>query len=222
MAQTLTNQAYKSHCAPGNPQPQYDGLLDYWEASLRRFPDKIAVCDAQQQSYTYRQVEQYAERLAGYLQKVGVKPGEVVSCQLPNWVQFYPVLVACWKVGAILNPMLTSYRRQDLLYLLQQCESKLFIIPTYFRSQDFEQQTVAVLAKLDQQIPVLAVAGESGHPAQIYPKTRRCRNRIGKIALNSQKIIPLGGGKVIVAKSVSKMRWPASCLPRGQNPSRKA
>ena len=43
------------------------------------------------------------DRTAAALQSLGLGPGDVVTIQLPNWVEFAYVFFACERIGAIAN-----------------------------------------------------------------------------------------------------------------------
>ena len=46
-----------------------------------------------------------AERLAGGLAARGVRAGDVVALQLPNWTETLTVLLAAARLGAVANPV---------------------------------------------------------------------------------------------------------------------
>ena len=54
-------------------------LVDFWDLSVRACPDKLAVVDSRGTRWTYRQVDERARRLAGWLRAAGVRAGDVVS-----------------------------------------------------------------------------------------------------------------------------------------------
>lgn len=126
-------------------------LLDCWNNSVLRFPDKTAVVDAQGASYSFFSADEQASRLAGFLAASGVEPGDRVSFQIPGWAEFLPVYIACLKAGAVLNPIPTNLRFKDALYILSECGSKALFIP--YRHKRFFYNEMA--ERLQSQLPEL-------------------------------------------------------------------
>ena len=53
----------------------------------------------------------------------GVQPGQVVSVQLPNdWV-FAALILACARVGAVVNPLVPIFRHRELRFMLGRTEA---------------------------------------------------------------------------------------------------
>ena len=52
---------------------------------------------------TYGEVDDAASRLAAWLVSQGIKPGDVVTLQFPNWAEFTIAYVACFKAGAVIQ-----------------------------------------------------------------------------------------------------------------------
>lgn len=126
-------------------------LADYWQMSVLNAPEKVAVIDLQGTSYTYAELDDAASRVATYLKDIGVMPGDFVSFQIPAWSEFTVIYVACLKVGAVVNPVCWGYRADELVYILNKCESKVLFIPSEFRGHDYP----SMLRSLSQKIPSL-------------------------------------------------------------------
>src|SRR6202023_4226582 len=56
-------------------------------------------------SITYRQMQQWANRVANGLGALGVAPGERVGLLLPNVLEVIPTQHGVWKAGAVLVQM---------------------------------------------------------------------------------------------------------------------
>ena len=114
-------------------------LHDYWRLAVLSAPEREAVVDARGKRLTYAQVEDLAARLAGHLRDAGVRRGDIVSVQLPNWAEFLAVNVACLKLGAVVNPMLPQHRSREMSYRLNACGSTALVMATQFRSMDYRE-----------------------------------------------------------------------------------
>ncbi|MEE8472635.1 MAG: AMP-binding protein [Dehalococcoidia bacterium] len=125
-------------------------LIDEFLARVKEHPDKTALIDRGQR-LSYRELDERSTRLAGGLLNMGLKPGEVVACQLPNWWEFVVCFLATHRVGLVLIPMLPHYRRKELEYILNHTEAAGIIVPTQFGNFDF----TAMVEELRPSLPQL-------------------------------------------------------------------
>jgi acyl-CoA synthetase len=123
-------------------------LLDHWALSVTSSPLKEAVVDARGRRSTYGQVDADSDRLAGYLRGCGVGIGDVVATQLPNWSEYLTVVVACWKIGAVVVPVVTTLRHADLAEVLERAGASVLVEPVCFRSADFVELARTVRRRL--------------------------------------------------------------------------
>jgi len=112
-------------------------LLDFWQMAVRSFPQKTAVSDLQNDSYSYAELDEASGRLANFLKDNGIEKGDFISFQIPGWVEFTLIYIACLKVGAVANPILPCLRTGDVAYILNKCESKIYFCPTIYRKFDY-------------------------------------------------------------------------------------
>ena len=129
-------------------------LLDYWRTSVSRHPEKAAVIDSHAESLTFSQADEAAAKIARFLLETGVCPGDVVSFQLPGWVEFLPVYVACLKVGAVVNPIPPNLRFEDVRYITALCKTKVLFTPCLYRKYNYEN----MVGRLCRQLPDLLSA----------------------------------------------------------------
>ena len=124
--------------------------------------DKEYVADDQGCRMTYGEVDDAASRLAAWLVSQGIKPGDVVTLQFPNWAEFTIAYVACFKAGAVIQSLARNFNGADLTYAMNLVESRAYIGPTSFHGVDYEQQildiagdipTLKVIALVDKKAP---------------------------------------------------------------------
>lgn len=132
-------------------------LADYWNMAVLNEPEKVAVVDSQGSSYTYAELDEDAGRVAAFLKETGVVFGDIVSFQIPNWSEFTIIYVACLKIGAVANPICTSYRENELIYILNKCESKVLFIPAEFRKYDYPTMIGSLAPKIPSLKKVVVV-----------------------------------------------------------------
>ena len=106
---------------------------------LRRLednPDKVFATDGTR-SLTYRELFNAGQRLAVGLHRRGLRRGDTVAVQLPNWVEFIQVLTAVSRLGVIMVPIMPIYRREDVGYVLSNARVRAAFAPARFAEFDY-------------------------------------------------------------------------------------
>jgi len=133
--------------------------------AITRTPDKISIiadrADREQAfRLTYRELGNLVDRGASSLSRLGVGPRDVVTVQLPNWWEFVVTALACSKIGAVFNPVMPILRERELLYALNFCESKVFIVPKVYRGFDYAAMAEGMRGELHHLQHLIVVDGE--------------------------------------------------------------
>jgi len=128
-------------------------------------PDKFAIvadrADRERAPrLTYRELEKLAGRAASSLLRLGVGRGDIVTVQLPNWWEFVVTAFACSKIGAVMNPVMPILRERELLYILNFCQAKVFIVPKSYRGFDYAAMAQGMRGDLPYLKQVIVVDGE--------------------------------------------------------------
>ena len=131
-------------------------ITDYLDEAAAAAPDKPAVTDYNGETgvsttLSYAELDRLSRRVALALLDLGIRPGDVVAYQLPNWWQFSVITLACIRIGAITNPLMPIFRARELRYMLGFAEAKLLIAPAVFR--DFDH--AAMIDGLRADLPAL-------------------------------------------------------------------
>jgi len=121
-----------------------------WQKSQER-PDEVAIYLEGEAPITYASIAEEARRLVSGLQQLGMKSGDVVSFQLPNWRESVVVDIAACALGLIVNPIIPIYRDHELRFILKDAGTRLIYIPEKVRSLEFP----SMLATLRAQLPDL-------------------------------------------------------------------
>jgi amino acid adenylation domain-containing protein len=79
-------------------------LCEYLEQSVREHPDRTAVVDPSGQTLTYRELYERALRVAGFLVKTGIQPGDRVGVIAPKGVDVVATLFGVMSAGAAYVP----------------------------------------------------------------------------------------------------------------------
>jgi cyclohexanecarboxylate-CoA ligase len=100
---------------------------------------------------TFADLERDSNRVAHVLAGVGVRPGDVVALQLPNWYSCVAIAVGAMKAGAVVNPMLPIYRERELTHMLRVGRTRVIFTPAVYRGFDHRD----LVARLRPALPDL-------------------------------------------------------------------
>jgi cyclohexanecarboxylate-CoA ligase len=135
-------------------------ITDFLDEAVARTPDKTAAIDPRRQ-VTYAELAAEVDRAALGFRELGIRPGDIISFQLPNWIEFLVVHFAATRIGAVSNPLIPIYRDREVGFMVRLAESKLIIIPAEFRGYDY----AAMVDRLRPEWPalqhVLVLGGKS-------------------------------------------------------------
>jgi len=103
-------------------------FLNPFTENVRKFPDKVAIefIDPPLQHYTYAELDELINRTAGYLQDLGLQPGDRLALQLSKSIEFILLHMATIRLGAITLPLNLAYPPDELKYFLEDSGAKLF------------------------------------------------------------------------------------------------
>ena len=96
-------------------------------------PNHIAVRDAgYSEGWTYKQLNDRAEHLAGYFLSKGVCKGDRIALLAVNHICYFDFLFACYKIGAIFVPLNWRLATAELDYIIKDCNPKIIGVHSTF------------------------------------------------------------------------------------------
>ena len=111
----------------------FDQIPDITAQRAQLKPQAIAFRDLERGTQlTYAELERNVRHIAGYLDASGVEPGDRVSVLCRNRTEFFELLFACGKLGAILIPLNWRMPAGELAPLLEDATPKLL----FYGSED--------------------------------------------------------------------------------------
>ena len=78
-----------------------------------------------------------AKGLAGSLYGLGVRSGDVVAIQVPNWIEGNLMFQATMLLGAVVLPIIHIYGAAEVSYILKESGAKVLVIPDRWRNIDY-------------------------------------------------------------------------------------
>ena len=97
---------------------------------------------------TFAELDRLAHRVACGLYQHGIRPGDVISIQLPNWAEWLILHCAATKLGAVTNSIGAIYRHSEVGYILGYAETALLLIPDRYRRFDYTEMVAEIWPEL--------------------------------------------------------------------------
>jgi acyl-CoA synthetase (AMP-forming)/AMP-acid ligase II len=127
------------------------------------YADRTAIRDGDR-VISYRQMQQWANRVANGLGALGVAPGERVGLLLPNGLEFIPTQHGIWKAGAVVVQMPARASAATQRANLEQAAATTLIYHAQF--DEVARELVAGLPNLKTVIRLSAAAAPHAGPPQ--------------------------------------------------------
>jgi len=125
-------------------------LAENAKRQAEQHAQRIAVIEGNRNA-TFGTLLAQANQLAAAFQALGLRAGDVISFQLPNWIETMVINTAACIAGLVVNPIVPIYREAEVRYILRDARPKLFFIPEQFRNFDYP----AMVARLHAEAPGL-------------------------------------------------------------------
>jgi malonyl-CoA/methylmalonyl-CoA synthetase len=122
-------------------------FLNTFNDNVRLYPNKVALefIDLPLQRVTYSELNRLVEQTEGYLQHLGVQPGDRVALQLSKSLEFILLHLATIRLGAITLPLNLAYPPDETEYFLSDSEAKLF-----FALESSNEKIQSILPRLPE------------------------------------------------------------------------
>jgi acetyl-CoA synthetase len=83
--------------------------------------------DRTERTLTYRELEELTARFARVLRELGVDKGDVVAIYLPNLLETFAAIHACYRIGAIYNVIFSGFSAKALYERLVDTGAKVVV-----------------------------------------------------------------------------------------------
>lgn len=144
--------ATRPHPAGGMPTATLPDLL---HAARQRAGDAVAVVDGDVRM-SWADLAGAAAAFAAGLEERGVRAGDVVLVQLPNW---WESVVACWGTwlsGGVVLPVVPIYRAHELGFIVDQIGPAAVVTAQTYRGYEHARELRSLVADRDMTVPVIA------------------------------------------------------------------
>lgn len=133
-------------------------IAEHAIALASKNPDFIAFAEGPA-TLTRAQLAADAEALSAVLYERGLRPGDVVAFQVPNWREAAVInLAAVWS-GLVANPIVPIYRDHEVTQMLGDCRARAFFVADRFRTYHFAAMAARIRPDLPDLTHVFTVRG---------------------------------------------------------------
>jgi cyclohexanecarboxylate-CoA ligase len=146
------------------------GCLDRWAAEQ---PEAVALVAysttrGSRTELTYRQLHHLSLRVSLGLRALGLRAGDVLSFQLPNWWEALPLFLGAVRLGLVCNPIPPILRHREVEMILARVQPRALAIPAIFRGFNHRQMIEDLVPRLPMEN--LIVVGGDALDAQSYER----------------------------------------------------
>jgi acyl-CoA synthetase len=109
-------------------------------------------------------------RLAGALVQLGIREGDVVAFQLPNWVEAAACLYGLLPMGVVVVPIVHIYGSKEVGHIVRQSGARVLITADRFGRQDYLANLESCVESLPD-LEVVIVVSPNGAPVPGFGRT---------------------------------------------------
>ena len=148
------------------PYDNTQNIVSLFRQQVQRVPDNIAMV-YHNVRLTYKQVDEQSERIAQYIQSLGLGSEDVVSILIPRSEWMVLASIGVLKAGCAYQPLDPSYPAERLNFMMQDAGAKLLIADEELRPIVDEYKGDVLLTKDIETLP----AAETPVQADITPSS---------------------------------------------------
>jgi acyl-CoA synthetase (AMP-forming)/AMP-acid ligase II len=137
-------------------------LVDSLREAAQRTPRRVLVIDGDRRldcESLHTQATALAHALLGRM-----PVGSVVSFMLPNWHEAAVIYLGATLAGMVVNPILPSLRDRELLFILEDVQSRMIFAPSVFRDYDYASMLGRVTAQMESPPEVVLLRNDIREP----------------------------------------------------------
>ncbi len=186
--------------AKGN-KTQPNNLRELLEKRAAKQPDKLFLfSEADGRKWTYSEFDKATNRAANLLKENGIKKGDVVSLLLPNSAEYVIAYFACFKTGAIANPVNSLLKAEEIEFVVGNSEAKLLLVNSEFRTtiekiklpKTIEFDTEKITENLHETLPEVSIEKDDEaiiiYTSGTTGKPKGCLLTHGNLIANARQI----------------------------------
>ena len=135
-----------------HPYDDTQTVVSLFHRQAKATPDAEAVV-FKDHRYTYAEVDDISDRIAGYILSKGLNVGDAVSVIIPRCEWMAIASLGVLKAGCAYQPLDPTYPKERLNFMVQDAEAKLLIADEQLRELVDEYQGEVLLTKEIENLP---------------------------------------------------------------------
>lgn len=136
-------------------------LQSCFDETAQRMPEHVAIV-AGERRISFADWADEARRVAAGLVRLGVRKGDIVTVQLPNWPELCVLQIALARIGAVIQPMHMVYREREIESMLGFCDSRAVILAGSHQGFDHAAAVAGMRPRLPELAQVITVRADAG------------------------------------------------------------
>ncbi|CAM5641083.1 Amino acid adenylation domain-containing protein (Fragment) OS=Streptomyces tendae OX=1932 GN=GUR47_38495 PE=4 SV=1 [Streptomyces tendae] len=164
----------------------------------QRTPDAVAV-ECGDRSLTYRELDAWSARTAGWLHSQGVGRGTFVAVKLPRSVELIVALLAVTKAGAAYVPVDPEYPAERVAHILTDAQPALVIDDPTMLEQEADGPFEDVRIDPHDPVYVIYTSGSTGRPKGVVVE----HASVGAYLERARDVYPDASGTALLHSSVA-------------------
>ncbi|KAH8281967.1 hypothetical protein KR054_004471 [Drosophila jambulina] len=156
-------------------------VADVFERNVRAHPEKVAVV-SETQRWTFRQVNEHANKVANVLQAQGYQKGDVVALLLENRAEYVATWLGLSKIGVITPLINTNLRGPSLLHSITVAHCTALIY-----GEDFLEAVSDVAKDLPAELTLFQFNNENNNSQTTEKDIARSKNLNALLATASKE-----------------------------------
>ncbi len=164
--------------------------------------ERLAITDSKG-NLSYAELDNRANRLAAGFQKLGIKKGDRVVIHLPNSSEFFEIIFALFRLGALPVFALPSHRSNEINYFCRFTEAVAYIIPDI--AEEFDYRALArEVKKAVSTLQNVIVVGEPGEFLSLTGLYAEAMVQPPEVSAGEVAFLQLSGGSTGLPKLIPR------------------
>src|SRR2546425_420121 len=151
-------------------------FAECWDRHACKRTQRTALAD-RRRSLNWREAADLSRAVARGLLALGIEPGAVVACWLPNWVESYVLRIACERAGLVWLPIAARLRGWELQKILERSEPAALIVADRFHERDYVAEAQTLVSDLREPPRLVVAVGALAAPGMSLEDVARVGSR---------------------------------------------
>ncbi|MEU9731595.1 (2,3-dihydroxybenzoyl)adenylate synthase [Streptomyces sp. NPDC048002] len=181
-------------------------------------PDRVALIDPapERRTWTYRELDASADRLAAGFSARGIGRGDRVVVQLPNIGEFVEVVFALFRIGALPVYALPAHRETEIAHFCSFSEAVAYVVPDLLDGFDHRELATTMRDRSPGLKHVFVVGDPGEHTALAEVPCDPTQDAPGPLP-HELAFLQLSGGTTGVSKLIPRTHDDYIYSLRGSN-----